>query len=414
MFIGFRLTACFNRKIRDAVVGRTQVFEKLESQLNDARDLEKTVWFHFTSVGEFEQAKPLIEAIHTEIRIVLTFFSPSVAPNVDTYQYSDASTYLPFDTRRNAKRLIHLIKPSCLVFSKSDMWPNLVWKVSDQDIPIILIAGTLHSRSKRVVKFLRGFFRSIHRHITLHCAISEVDATRFRQLCYFHDQVVVTGDTRYDQVYRRAVAVKPESEFFPGQSTLVRPIFIAGSTYAEDEKVLLDTFQILRDEKQNHIPYFIIVPHEPTVERISGIRAELEKLHLDYYLFSELNADMNLEDMDALVVDTVGILAKLYQLADIVFVGGSFHGRVHNVMEPAAMAKPVIFGPTIENSFEAFLLVERKAAKVVHTAHDTVDALMEWLNSEEIRKEAGDTAKQIIEDNLGAVERTLNHLRQYV
>lgn len=414
MLIGFHLAACCNRKIREGITGRKRVFEKLGHQLNDARNLEKTAWFHFTSVGEFEQAKPLIEAIYADVRIVLTFFSPSVAPNVEVYPYVDAAVYLPFDTPRNAERLINLIKPTCLIFSRYDIWPNLVWKTSKHEIPIIVIAGTLYAQSKRLSRLARGLFTSVHRHITLHCAISEADAARFRQLCPSKHQVVVTGDTRYEQVYQRALSVEPDAEFFPGQATLKRSILIAGSTYSVDEKVLLEAYQILRKASPKHSSHLILVPHEPTHERISEIQAELNKRKFTHRCFSELNSDANLEGMDVLIVDTVGILAKLYQLADIAFVGGSFHGSVHNVMEPAAMAKPVLFGPTIQNSNEAILLLEKGAAKIVHNSQELANVLKEWLNNEERRIEVGYIGKQLIEENLGAVERTLVHLRKYV
>jgi len=414
MFIGFHLAACCNRKIREGIIGRRQVFEKLERQLNDARNLEKTAWFHFTSVGEFEQAKPLIEAIYAETRIVFTFFSPSVAPNVADYSYVDAAVYLPFDTPRNAERLIHLIKPTCLIFSRYDIWPNLVWKTSKREIPIIIIAGTLHAGSKRLGSFVRSFFRSVHQHITLHCAISEVDAARFRQLCSSKHQVIVTGDTRYEQVYRRALSVDHNAEFFPGQATLKRSILIAGSTYSDDEKVLLEAYQILRKDAPEYNPHLILVPHEPTPERITEIQAELDRQKLTHRCFSELNNDANLEDTDILIVDTVGILAKLYQLADITYVGGSFHGSVHNVMEPAAMAKPVLFGTTIQNSYEAYLLLERGGAKMAQNSQELANVLKEWLNDAGKRTEVGHIGKQLIEENLGAVERTLEHLQKYM
>ncbi len=414
MFFGFHLAACCNRKIREGIIGRRQVFDKLTSQLREARNLEKTAWFHFTSVGEFEQAKPLIEASHANVRIVLTFFSPSVAPNVEDYSYVDAAVYLPFDTPRNAERLINLIKPTCLIFSRYDIWPNLVWKASKNKIPIVVIAGTLPAVSKRLGRFARSFFRSVHRYITLHCAISEVDAARFRQLCSSKHQVVVTGDTRYEQVYRRAIVVEPEAEFFSGQTTLSRPILIAGSTYSDDEKVMLEAYHLLRKDTPEHNPHLILVPHEPTSERITEIQAELNKQKITHRCFSELNSDANLQDTDILIVDTVGILAKLYQLADIAFVGGSFHGSVHNVMEPAAMAKPIVFGPTIQNSYEAALLMETGAAKMVQTSQELTDVLKEWLNNVEKRTEVGRIGKRLIEENLGAVEQTLVHLRKFV
>ena len=281
-----------------------------------------------------------------------------------------AAVYLPLDTPRNAERLIQLIEPSLIVFSKFDIWPNLVWKTSKQGIPIIVVAGTLHAASKRLSRFAKPFFRSVHRHIRVHCAISEADAARFQELCSPTHEIVVTGDTRYEQVYRRAVSVEPDTEFFPGQATLKRLILIAGSTYTEDEKVLLPAYQLLRQNMPGDYPHLILVPHEPTPEGIKEIRGHLDREKLAYLCFSELTPEVDLSEVDVLIVDSVGLLAKLYRLADIAFVGGSFRGSVHNVMEPAAMAKPVIFGPTIQNAHEASLLVDRGGAKLVRTARE--------------------------------------------
>ena len=414
MFVGFYSAGCCNSKIQEGIKGRKRVFAELTTQLQTARHLEKTVWFHFTSVGEFEQAKPLIEAIYAETRIVLTFFSPSVASNARSYPYADAAVYLPLDTPHNSEHLIHLIEPTLIVFSKFDIWPNLVWKASKHNIPIIVVAGTLHAESKRLSRFAKPFFRSVHQHIRVHCAISEGDAARFQELCSPTHEIIVTGDTRYEQVYRRAIAVEPDTEFFPGQATLKRPILIAGSTYTEDEKVLLPAYQLLRQNMPDAFPHLILVPHEPTAERVSEIRKALDHQQLTHLCFSELTSEADLAGVDILIVDSVGLLAKLYELADIAFVGGSFRGSVHNVMEPAAMAKPVLFGPTIQNAYEASLLVERGGAKLVSTAQQLADAIAVWLNDTDARGTAGSIGKQLIEENLGAVDRTLAHLREYI
>lgn len=414
MFIGFHCARCCNPKIQEGIKGRKNVFAELTHQLQTARPLEKTVWFHFTSVGEFEQAKPLIEAIYADTRIVLTFFSPSVAPNARSYPYADAAVYLPLDTPRNAEYLMQRIEPALIVFSKFDIWPNLVWKASKRDIPIIVVAGTLHAESKRLSRFAKPFFRSVHRHIQVHCAISEADAARFQELCSPAHEIVVTGDTRYEQVYRRAIAVEPASEFFSGQRTLERPILIAGSTYTEDESVLLLAYQLLRESIPENFPHLILVPHEPTPERIKEIRGHLERAKLAHCCVSELTPETDLSAMDVLIVDKVGLLAKLYALADIAFVGGSFRGSVHNVMEPAAMAKPVVFGPTVQNAREASLLVDWGGAKLVRTAQQLADVIEMWLRDDTARTTAGSIGKQLIAENLGAVGQTLVHLRRYV
>ena len=306
MFVGFYSAGCCNPKIQEGIQGRKRVFAELADQLQTARPLKKTAWFHFTSVGEFEQAKPLIEAIQAKTRIVLTFFSPSVAPNARSYPYADAAVYLPLDTPRNAERLIRLIEPTLIVFSKFDIWPNLVWQASKRDIPIIVVAGTLHAASKRLSRFAKPFFRSVHQHIRVHCAISEGDAARFQELCSPTHEIVVTGDTRYEQVYRRATTVEPDTEFFPGQATTERPILIAGSTYTEDEKVLLPAYQLLRQRVPADFPHLILVPHEPTPERIKEIRGHLDRERWGHLCFSELNSETDVSEVDVLIVDTVG------------------------------------------------------------------------------------------------------------
>lgn len=416
---GFYIAARFSSKVREGLAGRRGVFDSLTEQLSSARELNQTAWFHFTSVGEFEQAKPLIEALKDEVRIVLTYFSPSVHPNVARYPHHDAAIYLPLDTSRNAERLFQIIKPSLLVFSKFDIWPNLVWCAAKHGTPITLIAGTLHPKSKRLAFFARPFFRAVHRHISVHCVISEDDARRFRQICPPCAQIEVTGDTRFDRVYQRAVAVNGETEFFPGQSTLQRPILIVGSTYLEDEGVVFEAYHRLRENAShnpdcNSLPHLILVPHEPTVERIDEIQTQLDRLELSWVSLSKLQKDVDLSQIDVIVIDTVGLLAQLYQLGDVAFVGGSFHGSVHNVMEPAAMAKPIVFGPTIHNAYEAGILKTRGAAQLVNNAQEMAEALISLLSEAAKRTQMGQIGKQVIEENLGASERTLTQIRSYL
>ena len=414
LFIGFHAAARFDSKVREGIAGRRDVLRTLKSQLNLARQSNHTVWFHFTSVGEFEQAKPIIEAIKDDSRIVLTYFSPSVHANVARYSFCDVSGYLPLDTRHNARALLQIIKPTLLVFSKFDIWPNLVWSAARQKVPIILIAGTLHAKSKRMSYLVRPFSKSVHRHIALHCAISEPDAERFRQICPPDAQIVVTGDTRFDRVYQRAAAVEAGTEFFPGQSTFNRQVLIAGSTYSEDERVLLEAYKLLQQGASELRPHLILVPHEPTENRIRQIQEILNLQGLSYSCFSDLSAGINLRDTDAIIIDTVGLLAKLYLMGDVVFVGGSFHGSVHNVMEPAAMAKPVLFGPTVHNAYEAGLLQEEGAAQLVNNATEMASMLEQLFNDPKERTRRGLIGRRVIEENLGAAERTLDHLRPYL
>ena len=410
LYAYFRASALFNQKFRAGILGRKGLFKSLAFQLAQARNFPKTIWFHFTSVGEFEQAKPLVEILKDEARIVLTYFSPSVQTNVERYPHADAHCYLPFDTSHNARRMMQMIQPSVLIFSKFDVWPNHVWAAAKSGVPVVLIAGTLHAKSKRLWSIARAFFKQVHKHIAVHCVISELDAERFRRICPADARIHVTGDTRFDRVYQRAKMVSIDEEIFPGQRTLGKPIIVAGSTYLEDETVLLEAYAQLCQRGITSIPRLILIPHEPTPERIAEIEAQLSTQSFSYVYLSRLPSDANLNDIDIVVIDAVGFLARLYLIGDFAFVGGSFHGSVHNVMEPAAMGKPVIFGPTIHNSYEATLLQQRGGGILVQDAKEMADAFEQLLMNPNNIQERGRIAEQVIVENLGATEKTLAFL----
>ena len=409
LYTGFQALAFFNPKVRQGLLGRQSVFESLTEQLAIARSFDRTAWFHFTSVGEFEQAKPLIDHVYPQTRIVLTYFSPSVAANAYRYPLADTAIYLPLDSRQNAHRLFDLIQPSILIFSKFDIWPNLVWEAKRRKIPVALIAGTLQPNSKRLQPVASAFFRSVHQEIDLHCVISEQDAVRFKQLCPPAARIEVTGDTRFDRVYNQALVVPEDEAFLPGQSTLSAPVVVAGSTYTEEEVILIESL----NQMTTVSPHLIIVPHEPTPVHVQQLMERLRKSGLTYVKYSELVEESNLSQVRVIIIDTIGILAKLYRMADVTFVGGSFHGSVHNVMEPAAMEKPILFGPTIDNAHEAHQLVQCGGAEIVDSANQLVDVLGRWLVSPQQRQQVARSALRVIQDNLGATERTLDHLQPY-
>jgi len=376
--------------------------------------MDRTIWFHFTSVGEFEQARPVIEDIKEEARIVLTYFSPSVRRNVERYPYKDAASYLPIDTKRNARRMFDLIEPDLLIFSKFDIWPNLVWEAARRKVPILLIAGTLHAKSKRISPIARPFFSAVHRYIDMHCAISEADARRFESLCGDPSRVLVTGDTRFDQVYRRAMRVG-EGELIPNQDSIKRPVVVAGSTYAQSERVLLEAYRKIRAERDEEHPFtLILVPHEPTKERVKEIEGLLDEGGLSYVRFSRITGETDLSSFNVLVIDTVGLLAGLYKLGDVAFVGGSFRGNVHNVMEPAVMGKPVIFGPCIANSFEAGVMLKRGGAIMVEDADEMASTISSLIDEPRKRDRIGRIAREVIISNLGAADRTVREVRRFL
>ena len=440
-YISFRVYSLFNSKVREGLRGRKGMLDRLSERVPvGAMHASRVLWFHCASVGEFEQAKPLIAAFKEkkttearrhreghgekksdssaspclrgspsdgEARIVVSFFSPSGYNVAANYPQADLVCYLPLDTARNARRMFQLIHPSILIFVKFDVWPNHVWTAAKMSVPVILADATLHERSKRLWPVTRSFLKSVHRHINLHCAISASDAQRLERICPKGAQILVTGDTRFDQVIaRRSSAGRKLEGLLPQFET---PVIIAGSTYIEDEKVVIEAYQkvLARWDKVQ----LILVPHEPEPDRLEEIGALMSQQDLPYVLLSQTGKGAELNG-EAIVVDRVGVLAELYLLGDVAFIGGSFHGSVHNVMEPAVMGKPVLFGPTIHNSLEAMMLRECGAGIMVEDSDQMALELIRLLSDDELREKLGRAAQALIEENAGATERIVSCINE--
>ena len=409
LFVSYHVYALFNGKARDGLNGRKGLFGRLKN-LESAGGREKlpVIWFHCASVGEFEQARPIITAVKDKFRIVVTFFSPSGYNLASKYPHADLVSYLPFDTPGNAQRMFQIIQPAMLIFVKFDVWPNYAWMAAKRGVPVILADATLHEKSKRLMPIICSFMKSIHKNITLHCAISVSDAERFKLLCPENARIEVMGDTRFDQVIaRRNSAGKKLEGLLPEFNV---PVIIAGSTYTEDEKVVIDAYQkVLADWGKTQL---ILVPHEPALERLKEIEKLMSQRNLPYIRLAEL--ERTKYQGEVIIIDRVGVLAELYMLGDITFIGGSFHGSVHNVMEPAIMGKPVLFGPTIHNSLEAFMLIERGAGIMVKNGDEMASELIRLLKDSELRVRIGQLAKAMIEENAGATEKIVACINKFM
>ncbi|MBD3184064.1 hypothetical protein GF312_17400 [Candidatus Poribacteria bacterium] len=408
--IAARFYSLFDAKARTGVKDRKGMFEQL------SRDVEKlhqngkpVIWFHCSSVGELEQAKPIIAKIKHETSIVVSFFSPSWYESGIKYKDADVICYIPFDTAGNARRMFQLIKPSLLVFIRFDVWPNHVWTAVKMNVPVVVADAGLHAESTRLRPVIRSFLKSVHKHIDIHCAISGSDAERLKRLCQEDADIRVMGDTRFDQVIaRKNSAGKKLEGLLPDFHV---PVIIAGSTYTEDEQVVLDSYEnILKKWGKVQL---ILVPHEPEPHRLNEIHEMMKQRDLDYILLSQVNRDSGLENK-AVVVDCVGVLAELYMLGDITFIGGSFHGKIHNVMEPAIMGKPVLFGPTIQNSLEALMLRETGSGIMVENSQQMTEELIKLLDDKNMLDNLGKKARALIESNAGATEKIVDCIRNLV
>jgi 3-deoxy-D-manno-octulosonic-acid transferase len=374
------------------------------------------LWMHAPSVGEGLQARPVLELARRErpdLQLAYSFYSPSAerfARGLDV----DVADYLPFDTGGDAAALLDALRPSALVFSKLDVWPVLAAAAARRRVPLGLVSATLAGGSSRRSGPAAGLLRDAYARLTLVGAIGDDDAARLVALGVRADRVRVTGDTRYDQVWRRAAAADRASALLAplapersgGRFTLV-----AGSTWPADERVLLEAWQTVR--RQDARARLVLAPHEPTPAHLAPLEGWARAQRATLARLSAVEAGEASGDVDVVLVDRVGVLGELYAVGDAAFVGGGFHDAgLHSVLEPAAFALPVTFGPQHENSRDAGLLLAAGGASAVTTARTLAELLRRWRTSDTLRRHAGDAAREVVREGLGADARAWALVRE--
>jgi 3-deoxy-D-manno-octulosonic-acid transferase len=375
----------------------------------NARDPTRPLlWMHAPSVGEGLQAIPVLRLLRAErpdVQIAYTHFSPSAERFARTVP-ADFAEYLPFDTGADAEAALRALRPSALVFSKLDVWPVIAAHASRHGVALGLVSATLSSSSSRQSAMARALLRDAYARLDLVGAIDAADAERLVRLGVRADVIRVTGDTRYDQVWEKAARVDRRGALLASLD-IPRPTLVAGSTWPSDESHLLPAFARLRARHPDL--RIVIAPHEPAPEHLAPIvrwarDAGLLLAHLD---------DDDSGAADVVLVDRVGVLGELYALADVAYVGGAFHtAGLHSVLEPAAFGAPVIFGPMHREQRDAMALLGRGAALVVADANAIVERVGAWLSDPELRRTAGDRARSVVEQGLGAARRTVELVRR--
>lgn len=399
----FRLGALFRSKVRRGIEGRRGLFDRLE---RDVRHLKhkRRVWFHSSSLGEFEQAKPIIAALRkraSDLDVIVTFFSPSGYEHARNYKLADLITYIPFDTAANARRFLDLVDPDAAIMVRYDVWPNHIWELARREVPTLIANATLRSASLRLRWPFRSFHRYVYESLTSILAVSQQDLESFRRFGLMGTELSVVGETRYDQVWQRSEEARSR-HLIPPRLLKRRKVFVAGSSWEEDEDVILPAFR--RIAKSDPQAMMILVPHEPTIETLERLEVRLTYLGLRTIRFSDLN---DYDHEPVILVDSVGILMTLYQYADVAFVGGSFRQGVHNVLEPAVYGIPVLYGPKHENSREAVELAARGGGFVIRDERECLRTLDRLLSNKKLRQQAGSRSLALVRENIGATDRFL-------
>jgi 3-deoxy-D-manno-octulosonic-acid transferase len=358
------------------------------------------VWFHAPSVGEGLQALPVIELVRSrrpDVQIAYTFYSPSAEEFARSVS-ADFSDFLPFDTVAHADAILAALRPAALIFGKLDIWPALTERAAASNIPVGVISATLPESSGRRGLFARSLLRDAYRALDRVGAIDETDAERLLEQGVRADRISVTGDTRYDQVWARSHR-KPSALVESLRSS--RPTLVAGSTWPTDEDHLLPAWIGIREK----IPdaRLIIAPHEVNASHLRSLGSWARYSNLTHARLEARNAT----NSDVLLVDRYGVLGDLYALADVAYVGGGFHSAgLHSVLEPAAFGAPVLFGPRNEKSRDAAKLVQAGGGAAISGSIDLGIRLGDWLGSTTARDAAGSFARAMVQNGLGAAERS--------
>jgi 3-deoxy-D-manno-octulosonic-acid transferase len=396
------LTPNGGAKWRKALAARRGIRERYRAWSRQRDVSRPLLWLHAPSVGEGLQARVVIDLVrsrHPDVQIAYTFFSPS-AESFARSLGVDFTDYLPFDTAGDAAVVLQALRPTALVFSKLDVWPMLVAEAARRGVRLGLISGTVSEVSSRDGLIATALLHECYEALDRVGAASEVDAGRIIALGADPGRVVVTGDTRYDQVWRKATTVDRASALL-GPLDSRRPTLVAGSTWPSDEEVLLAAWPEVR--RDIHDARLIIAPHEPTPEHLEPIEQWAREEHLGVARLGAAEASR----ADVVLVDRTGVLGDLYSLATAAFVGGGFHGAgLHSVLEPAAFGVPVAFGPRHSNSRDAVMLHRSRGGDSVATTDETIEVLQLWLHDPAARAKAGDAARHLVQRGLGAGERS--------
>ena len=390
---GVKLAALFgHRKARLLVEGHKNIFPLLKERL---RPGEKYLWFHVSSLGEFEQGRPVMERLresHPEYRIVLTFFSPSGYESAKKYQSADIICYLPFDTRRNVGRFLDMLKPEKAFFIKYEFWPNFLAGLKKRGVPTYSVSS-IFRKEQMFFKTIDFGYRKTLKCFT-HLFVQD-NASKELLSSIGLDNVTVIGDTRFDRVMKIAADAKQLAlveTFAEG-----RRVFVAGSSWTPDEDIFIKYFNAHKGWK------LIIASHEVTEARLTEIQSKFSGKCVRY---TQANMD-EAREADCLLIDCFGLLSSIYRYGKVAYVGGGFGAGVHNLLEAAVYGMPVFFGPNNRKFREAQKLKECGGGLEI-SSYEDFEAKMDLFDADEnLLAQAGAAAGEYVGGNSGATQKLL-------
>ena len=393
-----RIVALFNTKIKIGVIGRATTFSKLKAKINVT---DKTLWFHCASLGEYEQGLPVfkeLRKVYPSYKIVLSFFSPSGYEIRKKAPFADVVVYLPLDTKANARRFLDIVNPELTIFVKYEIWPNFLNELKKRQLKAVLISATFRKS--------QSFFKWYGKHtkqalFAFEHIFTQNENSKVLLKNIGYTNASVSGDTRFDRVSNQLVqdnTLDFISEFKNNELCIV-----VGSSWAEDEKLIVNYI----NNKANETTKFIIAPHNIKANQIEKLKHSISK---SCVLFSKKDGK-KLSNYQVLIVDTIGLLTKIYSYANIAYVGGAMGTTgLHNTLEAAVFGIPIIIGNNHEKFPEAKNMIDNKGMLSVSNQKELNEALNLFTVNDSIRNEFGLNNINFITKNKGAVTQILNFL----
>jgi 3-deoxy-D-manno-octulosonic-acid transferase len=395
------IASMFNHKAKLWVSGRREWKKKLQAwRQNNTGEL---IWVHCASLGEFEQGRPVIEAIrenYPEKKILLTFFSPSGYEIRKNYAHADLVIYLPADTIRNASTFIKTLQPTLVLFVKYEYWANYFFTLKKEGIPLYIISGILRPE-QRFFGVFSSYWKKVLACVT-HFYVQDSQTAELLQGVGI-DHVTIAGDTRFDRVARIPEQSQPASMSKFKSYCSDRFVLVAGSTWPEEDALL----EIWRKDKRYDQDGLIIIPHETDEEHIQQICRRFARS----VRWTQITGEIPRESV--LVIDTIGMLSFIYQYADLVLIGGGFGKGIHNTLEAATWGVPILFGPRHEKFREALGLLSVGGAYTFQNQAGFLEIVEKLRVDASLREKSGHQAKKFVEENTGATTVIMNGIRSY-
>ncbi len=390
------LAALASPKAKQWITGRKNWRNRYQAAFQPTT---KVLWVHVASLGEFEQGRPVIEAFKQQYphwQIVLSFFSPSGYEIRKDYPLANFVCYLPADTPQNAKDFLAIIQPDLAIFVKYEFWANYLFELKCRNTPTLLVAA-LFRPTQAFFQWHGGFWRRVLDCFT-HIFVQDPNSQALLQSIGYQ-KVSIGGDTRIDRVLALAQQAPPVAAL----ENIKKPILVAGSTWPADEAILLDFIS----QHQGEQPFcYIVAAHEPSTAHSEQL---IQKIAISAERWTDLEGRPFTKDL--LIIDTIGLLNRLYRHGTVAYIGGGFGKGIHNTLEPAAFGLPIIFGPRYEKFEEARQFVARGAAFCVHDAASLAKVL-DLLNDDAQYALARDAALAYLHENAGGTQKVMDYLER--